>query len=123
LYNRDEASGTREVFWTQLLEKGDVSTKSNVVSSNGAMKVAVSGDSDAIGYLSIGYVDPSVAAVAIDGVAATQENAREGTYKVVRKLYMNTKGEPSKLARAFVDYICGDSAIEIIQRAGYIPLK
>jgi phosphate transport system substrate-binding protein len=123
LYNRDEASGTREVFWTKLLEKGAVSTKSNVVSSNGAMKVAVSGDPGAIGYLSIGYVDQSVTAVAIDGVAATQENAQDGSYTVVRKLYMNTKGEPSKLARALIDYVRSDAGAPIVRDAGYIPLK
>jgi phosphate transport system substrate-binding protein len=123
LYNRDEASGTRAVFWKKLLEKGEMSTKSNVVPSNGAMKVAVGGDADAIGYLSIGYVDQSVRAVAIDGVATTQETAQDGTYKVVRKLYMNTKGEPSKLTRAFIDYICGDAGTQIIRDAGYIPLK
>jgi phosphate transport system substrate-binding protein len=83
----------------------------------------VGGDADAIGYLSIGYVDQSVRAVAIDGVATTQETAQDGTYKVVRKLYMNTKGEPSKLARAFIDYICGDAGTQIIRDAGYIPLK
>jgi phosphate transport system substrate-binding protein len=123
LYNRDEASGTRAVFWKKLLEKGEMSTKSNVVPSNGAMKVAVGGDAEAIGYLSIGYVDRSVRAIAIDGVAATQETARDGTYQVVRKLYMNTKGEPSRLARAFIDYICGDAGARIIRDAGYIPIK
>jgi phosphate transport system substrate-binding protein len=123
LYNRDEASGTRQVFWKQLLQKGQLSTRSNVVSSNGAMKVAIGGDADAIGYLSIGYVDKSVRAVTIDGIAASQKNARDGSYKVVRKLFMNTKGQPSKLARAFIDYVCGDSGAEIIREAGYIPLK
>jgi phosphate transport system substrate-binding protein len=37
LYTRDEASGTREVFWEKGLNKGEVSPKANVVVSNGAM--------------------------------------------------------------------------------------
>jgi phosphate transport system substrate-binding protein len=123
LYSRDEASGTREVFWEKLLNKGDVSSKANVVASNGAMKVAIGGDAGAIGYLSIGYVDATVAALAIDDVTATQEKATDGSYKVVRKLYMNTKGKPSKLAQAFIDYICSDAGAEIVRTAGYIPLK
>ena len=77
LYSRDEASGTREVFWEKLLDKGEVSTGSNVVASNGAMKVAVGGDEGAIGYLSIGYVEQSVAALAIDGVAADAREREE----------------------------------------------
>ena len=49
LYTRDEASGTREVFWEKLLKKGPVAVKANVVPSDGAMKVAVAQDANAIG--------------------------------------------------------------------------
>lgn len=122
LYGRDEASGTRKVFWTIALGKGEVAKSANVVPSNGAMKTAVSNDPHAIGYMSIGHVDEKVAAVALDGVAATQANARDGTYPVTRKLYMNTKGEPEGLARAFIDYIRSEEGAAIVQAAGYIPL-
>jgi phosphate transport system substrate-binding protein len=105
LFSRDEASGTREVFWEKLLKKGPVATSANIVASNGAMKVAVAQDKDAIGYVGIGHVDKSLKALSLDGVTSSQENAMNGTYPVVRKLYMNTKGEPSKLVKAFIDYI------------------
>ncbi len=123
LFGRDEASGTREVFWEKLLKKGPVATATNIVPSNGAMKVAVSQDKDAIGYVSIGHVDQSIKALALDGVAATQENAMNGSYPVVRKLYMNTKGEPSKLVKAFIDYVMSSEGAEIVKKHGYIPLQ
>jgi len=69
------------------------------------MKVAVSQDKDAIGYVGIGHVDQNLKAIKLEGVAATQENAMNGSYPVVRKLYMNTKGEPSRLTKALIDYI------------------
>lgn len=122
LYTRDEASGTRSVFWKKALDKGEVAIKANVVSSNGAMKVAVSRDKAAIGYLSIGHMDDSIARVAIDGVLPSQENAVDGSYTVVRKLYMNTKGEPSPLAQAFIDYVQGPAGAEIVSESGFIPL-
>jgi phosphate transport system substrate-binding protein len=122
LYTRDEASGTRKVFWKKALGKGDVSVKANVVPSNGAMKVAVSRDKAAIGYLSIGHMDDSIARVALDGVLPTQENAVDGSYTVIRKLYMNTKGEPSPLAQAFIDYVQGPAGAEIVSESGFIPL-
>jgi phosphate transport system substrate-binding protein len=122
LYTRDEASGTRSVFWKKALDKGNVAVKANVVPSNGAMKVAVSRDKAAIGYLSIGHMDDTIARVAINGVLPTQENAIDGSYPVVRKLYMNTKGEPSALAQAFIDYIQGPECVEIISESGFIPL-
>ena len=46
-----------------------------------------------------------------------------GSYPVVRKLYMNTKGEPSKLVKAFIDYIMSPDGAAIIAKSGYLPLK
>jgi phosphate transport system substrate-binding protein len=122
LYTRDEASGTRKVFWKKALDKGTIAVKANVVPSNGAMKVAISRDKAAIGYLSIGHMDDSIARVAVDGVSPTQENAIDGCYTIVRKLYMNTKGEPTPLAQAFIDYVQGPAGAEIVSESGFIPL-
>ncbi len=122
LYTRDEASGTRKVFWKKALDKGPIAVKANVVPSNGAMKVAISRDKAAIGYLSIGHMDDSIARVAIDGVLPTQENAIDGSYTVVRKLYMNTKGEPTPLAQAFIEYVQSPAGAEIVSESGFIPL-
>jgi phosphate transport system substrate-binding protein len=36
---------------------------------------------------------------------------------------MNTKGEPSKLVKAFIDYILSAEGAEITKKHGYIPLK
>jgi phosphate transport system substrate-binding protein len=123
LFTRDEASGTREVFWEKLLKKGAVAEKANVVASNGAMKVALAQDPNAIGYLGIGHVDASVKAVNLDGVEPTQENAKNGKYPVIRQLYMNTKGEPQPLVKAFIELILSPAGQQISQKHGYIPLK
>ena len=122
LYTRDEASGTREVFWEKLLNKGALVAAANVVASNGAMKSALTGDIDAIGYISIGFLDASVNTPTLDGIAPTQENAKSGTYPVVRKLYMNTKGEAQGLTADFIRYILGPAGRQITSAAGYIPL-
>ncbi len=122
VFGRDEASGTREVFWEKLLNKGDVAQGINIVSSNGAMKVAIAQDPQAIGYLGIGHVGGDVKAVVIDKMEPTQENAKSGAYKVARNLYMNTKGQPSALVKAFIDYIKGPDGSEIVKKSGYIPI-
>jgi len=122
LYTRDEASGTRAVFWKKLLKKGPIADNANIVPSNGAMKVAISRDENAIGYLSIGHIDNTISPVKIDGIYPSQENAKNGSYKVVRKLYMNTKGEPDKLVKIFINYILSPEGAEIIKKCGFIPL-
>lgn len=123
LYTRDEASGTREVFWEKMLKKGAIAEAANVVASNGAMKSALAGDVDGIGYVSIGHLDETVKAPTLEGVAPTQDNARSGKYPIVRKLYMNTKGAPQGLTAAFINYVMGPEGMQMTAAAGYLPLR
>ncbi len=123
LYTRDEASGTRAVYWKKLLNKGPVAVKANVVPSNGAMKAAVSRDPYGIGYVSIGHLDKTVKAPKLDGVAVNQQTAMDGAYPVVRKLYMVTKGRPTGIVKAFVDYVTGPDGVQFITSSGYIAIQ
>jgi phosphate transport system substrate-binding protein len=123
LYIREDGSGTRETFEELAIDKTAPAQKSNVVSSNGAMKTAISGDKNAIGYVGIGHLDGKVKGVAIDGMIPTQANASNGSYKITRLLYMNTKTEIAPLTKAFIDYIYSAEGRKIVSEAGYIPTK
>ena len=123
VYTRDEASGTRAVFWQKALDKGTISTKALFVPSNGAMKTAVANDPYAIGYVSVGHMDESVAPVALDGVTPTLETVQKGQYRVARGLYSNTKGEPRGLTRLFIEYLFSPEGQQIAADKGFIPVK
>ena len=122
LYGREDGSGTRETFTDKLIGKAELAPTVNVVNSNGAMKTAIAQDKRAIGYVGIGHLDSSIAGVAIDGHVPSQENAASGEYPVVRSLFMNTKGEPTGLTAAFIDYIYSEPGAKIIEKSGYIPI-
>ena len=87
------------------------------------MKSALAGDPEAIGYVSIGHIDDTIKAPNLDGITPSQDNARSGKYQVVRKLYMNTKGDPQGLVAAFVRYIIGPEGAQMTAAAGYLPLS
>ncbi len=123
LYTREDGSGTRDCFVSKGLDKSQVIKSAIVINSNGAMKTAVAQDENALGYVSIGHLDASIKALKLDNIAASQENALDMVYPVVRLLYMNTKGEPTGLTKAFVDYILSPEANSFIMKSGYIPLK
>jgi len=123
IYTRDEASGTREVFWKKGLEKGDISSKAHVVVSNGAMKTAVAQDPFSVGYVSVGHIDETVAPVAFEGVPPTLETVKSGQYVISRGLYSITKGAPAGLARKFLDYLFTPEGKKIISEKGFIPVK
>lgn len=123
IYTRDEASGTREVFWEKALAKGQISTRANVVVSNGAMKSAISQDIYGIGYVSVGHIDKTVAPVSLDGVVPTIQSVKDGSYPVARGLYSNTKGEPTGLTKKFILFLYTPEGQKFIENHGYIPVK
>jgi phosphate transport system substrate-binding protein len=123
LYTRDEASGTREVFWKKALDKGEISARANVVPSNGAMKTAVANDPLGIGFVSVGHIDATVVPVALDGVTPTLDTVRRGTYKIARGLYSNTKGDSTGLVRKFIDYLLSPEGQQIAAQKGFIGIQ
>ncbi len=122
LYTRDKASGTRAVFWKKALDRGEIAPEANFVPSNGAMKTALATDPYAIGYLSAGFLDRSVAGVSLDGIAPTRENISRGAYPVARGLYSNTRGEPRPLVRKFIAALYSPAGRKIIAAKGFIPV-
>ncbi len=123
LYTRDKSSGTRAVFWKKALGKGDISGKANFVASNGAMKAAITNDPYAIGYVSVGYMDATVAPIALDGVIPTLKTVQSGEYKVARGLYSNTKGEYTGLAKKLITYLLSPEGQKIVSDMGLIPVN
>ena len=123
VYTRDEASGTRAVFWKKALDKEDISAKALFVPSNGAMKTAVANDPYAIGYVSVGHMDETVTPVALDGVTPSLDTVKSGQYKVARGLYSNTKGDPTSLTRLFINYLFSPEGQKIAIEKGFIPVK
>ncbi|MCP3951460.1 MAG: phosphate ABC transporter substrate-binding protein, partial [Desulfobacterales bacterium] len=80
-------------------------------------------DPYAIGYVSVGHIDESVAPVALDGVVPTLENVKQGKYKVARGLYSNTKGDPQGLIQKFIDYLYSAEGQQLVAEKGFIPVK
>lgn len=123
LYTRDNASGTRAVFWKKALNKGTIAKNANFVVSNGAMKAVISQDPYGIGYVSVGHIDGSIAAVDFDGVKPDLANVQSGKYTIARGLYSNTKGEPEGLVKKFIDYLFSEEGQNIVTQKGFVPVK
>ncbi|WP_058486575.1 phosphate ABC transporter substrate-binding protein [Defluviitalea phaphyphila] len=128
---REAGSGTRGAFEeiVGLLDKNDEGKEVSAMvedaltfDSNGALKASLSQQKNGIGYLSLGYLDETVKALTINGVEATVENVKAGTYEISRHLLMVTKGEISKEAQAFLDYALGEEGQKIVAEK-YIPAK
>jgi phosphate transport system substrate-binding protein len=120
--SREEGSGTRGAFEDMVMGESLIVDTALLQPSNGAVKTTVASTPLSIGYISFGYLDDSVKALAVDGVDATVANADSGEYPVVRPLNMVTNGEPTGLAKAFLDFIMSDEGQAIVAEE-YIPVK
>lgn len=130
--SREDGSGTRGAFIelfgiekeNEAGEKVDYTTDmAAVTNSTAVMMQSVAGDVNAIGYVSLGVLNDTVKAVSIDGVEATVDNIKNGTYKIARPFNIVTKDAVSDAAQDFIQFIMSDDGQTVIEEEGYIRVS
>ncbi len=120
--SRETGSGTRSSF-EQVLGGISLLREALVQDSNGTIRETVANDRDSLGYLSHGLLNDKVSAVNVDGVACTEADILAGTYKLVRPVYLLTKGPPAGAVKDFIDYILSQEGQDTIKQDGLLPAK
>ena len=122
LIGREAGSGTRDGFEdiTKTKDKCDYRQEQT---STGDVITTVASNPGAIGYASLASVKDTVKALKVDGVVASEETIKDGSYVVQRPFVLVTKKDAklSENAQKFFDYITSKAANEIISRAGVVP--
>ena len=129
--SREDGSGTRGAFIelfgieqkNEAGEKVDYTTdECDITNSTSVMMTSVSGNECAIGYISLGSLNDTVKALAIDGAEASVENIKAGTYNVARPFNIATLAETSEAAQDFIAYIMSAEGQAVIEDNGYIAV-
>ena len=129
--SREDGSGTRGAFIelfgieqkNEAGEKVDYTTdECDITNSTSVMMTSVSGNECAIGYISLGSLNNTVKALAIDGAEASVENIKAGTYNVARPFNIATLAETSEAAQDFIAYIMSAEGQAVIEDNGYIAV-
>ena len=122
---REAGSGTRGAF-EEILGVEDQCAYANELDSTGAVMAKVASTPGAIGYISLDAIDDSVAVLQLDGVDATAENIKAGTYFLNRPFVMATNGEisaQSGLIQAWFEYVFSAEGQEVVANAGLITVE
>ena len=126
--SREDGSGTRGAF-IELLgvevkgadgARKDMTTKEAVIANKtDVVLTAVAGDPHAIGYVSMGSLNESVKALAIDGIAATTANVKNGTYPVARPFVVAVKkgGTLSPVAADFMAFLRSKEGQDVVSKS------
>jgi phosphate transport system substrate-binding protein len=123
---RDSASGTRTFFTDTVMNKTNYVKTQFEKNSNGAIQQSVAQTPGAIGYVGLGYIDPTVKAlkISVNGtlVEPSVKTVLDKTYPISRSLLMITNGQPSGLVKNYIDYILGPEGQKLVTKEGFVPL-
>ena len=127
--SREEGSGTRGAF-VELMgivddSDNDITTiDAEITNSTSVMLTTVAGNKQSIGYVSLGSLSDDVKAVKVDGVEASVDDIKNGSYSVSRPFLVAYKdGQLSELAQDYLKYILSADGQAIISENGYISVS
>ena len=124
LIGREERKWYNEMVSRSITGTSDSCKYRQELTSTGDVITTVSSNPGAIGYASLAAVKDTVKKVSVDGVEATEETVKDGSYKVQRPFVLVTKDgtELSEAAQAFFDYATSKDAADIILAAGAVAV-
>lgn len=129
--SREDGSGTRGAFieLTGIEEKDSNGNKTDntkkdalICKSTDVVLTQVSGDKNAIGYISFGSLNDTVKALKVEGVEPSTATIESGDYKIVRPFNIAVKDGLSDAAQDFENYILSSEGQDIIEKTGYIKI-
>lgn len=121
---RTKDSGTFASFKKLVMDKTDFAEEGAALETTAALRTRVAKTPGAIAYVGLGFVDKTVKALAIDGVAPKSRNVLWGRYGLSRPLFMVTDGCPplgSPMFR-FVTFAHTEKGQSIVFDKGFVPL-
>jgi len=124
--SRPASSGTRATFQQYVLAGPEtIKGPSNLTTdSTGTVIQNIKSTDGAIGYAALGPAKKAdLTLVSVDGNAPTPELVKNNTYKFWNIEHMYTKGKPTDLAQALIDYMLSPQGKMEAATLSFIPLS
>jgi len=124
IYTRNTSSGTYSEFKELAMKKRDYAPDSQKMAGNEQIASEVSKNPNGVGYVGLAYTKASgIKVVAIDGAMPSKESVLGKAYPYARPTFYYTNGEPSGLAKEFVDFTISDAGQKIVEQVGFVPIR
>jgi len=122
-----DASGDNGAHKTASGELSKVQAKTAI--NNDKMMEQLVLEPNTLAYLPLGFAQTKtsrgapLAAVELDGIAATMDNVANGTYPLRRPLLVVTNGAADGMMKEFITFLLSDEGQAIVSSLDYIPAK
>ncbi len=126
--NKAEGRSTLELFLHYYKLKNSDIKPQVVIGDNQQGIKTVAGNPGAIGYVSIGTAEfdagngVPIKLLPLNGIAASVENVRNGSFPLSRPLNLVTKTAPQGLAKRFIDFARSKEVYDIVEAQYFVPL-
>src|SRR4051794_24871749 len=124
IYTRNTSSGTYSDFKELAMKKRDYAGGSQKMAGNEQIASEVGKSANGIGYVGLAYDKaPGIKALPIDGVLPSVQTVQGKSYPYARPTFYYTNGDPSGLAKQFLDFTISAAGQKIVQQVGFVPIK
>ena len=124
VYTRNTSSGTYSDFKELAMKKRDYAPGSQKMAGNEQIAAEVGKNPNGVGYVGMAYIKAGgVKALPIDGSALTPKAVQAHTYPYWRPTFYYTNGEPTGLAKEFLDFTTGPGGQRIVAQVGFVPVR
>jgi phosphate transport system substrate-binding protein len=124
IYTRNTSSGTYSDFKELAMKKRDYAGGSQKMAGNEQIAAEVGKNAHGIGYVGMAYTKAGgVKVVSIDGATPSTKSVQDHSYPYWRPTFYYTNGEPSGLAKQFLDFTVGPGGQKIVAQVGFVPIK
>lgn len=125
--NKADGRSTLELFLNYLKLKNSEIKPHVIIGDNSQGIKTVSGNPNAIGYVSIGTAEYEarhglpIKLLPLDGIRATTVNVRNGTFPLSRPLNLVTRGAAEGLAREFINFARSAKVHDLVEAQYFVP--
>jgi phosphate transport system substrate-binding protein len=124
VYTRNTSSGTYSDWKELAMKKRDYAPGSQKMAGHEQIAAEVGKNPNGVGYVGLAYMKAGgIKVVPIEGQMPSQKAVIDKTWPYERPTFYYTNGEPSGVARQFVDFTVSPTGQKIVDRVGFVPIK
>jgi phosphate transport system substrate-binding protein len=124
VYTRNTSSGTYSEFKELAMKKRDYAPSAQKMAGNEQIASEVGKNANGVGYVGLAYTKAGgIQVMPIDGTTPSVKSVQAKSYPYARPTFYYTNGDPSGVAKDFVDFTLSPVGQKIVLQVGFVPVR